>query len=525
MKTNELVKILAAFFLSAAALCASDYYFGTSSGNYGSSGSWFADESRTQPASGAPSQYEDTAVFYETSASAWITQYDTYVGDVVFAGSSSIKFGNQLPKPDNYTAYFDAGGKISAQICGDPVAAVFGTSFDTAEGAVGIDITLGGIDVGTQVYGGKTFESYGNASLSFAFSDERITSSAIRVKGDVNVGGGLDMRSSAVLDIGADKISVEGVVNMKLNGNAYSNILFRKATVFEIGGLSATSEKNDFTICNTGGFSSDIVFKNAAGTDFQFIGNICDDGNSLQYKHDGVVNIAMDGAGTQRIFQSMGSASSSYQYNAQQRGTVSSKSGRLFMDNSRIAADYRLAALSLEGGRFGAGHYDSSKAGAAYFKSANFQSGGLAYENFANHNSIETQVSDKIIVSETFSKAERSGKISVDFSDRNGNALDLQNYAIANDVSGIESWVEILSAGSLDGFDLESKLGGNIYDANGDFYAIGIENGVAVFRWAESLEEGGYALQVGFAQVPEPAVAAAIFGALALGLAARRRVG
>ena len=525
MKTNELVKILAAFFLSAAALCASDYYFGTSSGDYGSSGSWFADESRTQPASGAPDQYEDSAIFYGTSASAWITQYDTYVGDVVFAGSSSIKFGNQLPKPDNYTAYFDAGGKISAQICGDQVAAVFGTSFDTAEGAVGIDITLGGIDVGTQVYGGKTFESYGNVSLTFAFTDSRISSSVIRVKGDVNVGGGLDMRSSAVLDIAADKVAVEGVVNMKLNGGGYSNILFRKATVFEIGGLNATSEKNDFTICNTGGFSSDIVFKNAAGTDFQFIGNICDDGNSLQYKHDGVVNIAMDGAGTQRIFQSMGSASSSYQYNAQQRGTVSSKSGRLFMDNSRIAADYRLAALSLEGGRFGAGHYDSSQAGTAYFKTADFQSGGLAYENFANHNSIETQVSDKIIVSETFSKAEGSGKISVDFSDRNGNALDLQNYAIADDVSGIESWVEILSAGSLDGFDLESKLGGNIYDANGDFYAIGIENGVAVFRWAESLEEGGYALQVGFAQVPEPAVAAAILGALALGLAARRRVG
>ena len=100
MKTNELVKILAAFFLSAAALCASDYYFGTSSGDYVSSGSWFVDESRTQPASGVPNQYEDTAVFYETSASAWITQYDTYVGNVVFAGSSSIKFGNQLPKPD-----------------------------------------------------------------------------------------------------------------------------------------------------------------------------------------------------------------------------------------------------------------------------------------------------------------------------------------------------------------------------------------------------------------------------------------
>ena len=145
-------------------------------------------------------------------------------------------------------------------------------------------------------------------------------------------------------------MAVDGVVNMDLNGGSYSNILFQKTIVFEVGGLNATSERNDFTICNTGGFSSDIVFKNAAGTDFMFIGNICDDGNSLQYHHDGVVNIAMDGAGTQRIFQSMFSTASEHQYSARQRGTVSAKSGRLFMDNSRIAADYRLAALSLEGG-------------------------------------------------------------------------------------------------------------------------------------------------------------------------------
>ena len=527
MKTNELVKILAAFFLSAAALCASDYYFGTSSGVYVSSGSWFVDESRTQPASGAPDQYEDSAIFYGTSASAWITQYDTYVGDVVFAGSSSIKFGNQLPKPDNYTAYFDAGGKISAQICGDQVAAVFGTSFDTAEGAVGIDITLGGIDVGTQVYGGKTFESYGNASLSFAFSDERITSSAIRVKGDVNVGGcaAEGVNSAAIMYIGADKMRVLGVMRFERNGWGFSNATFNKASVLELGGLVATNTGGDTTISNgTGGsFASEIVFKNAAGTDFQYIGAIVDDGNNRADLSaiNAVMNVTMDGEGTQRIFQAVKSETDIL---GRMGGTYAAKSGRLFMDNSRIASDYRLAALSLEGGRFGAGHYDSSQAGTAYFKTADFQSGGLACENFANHNSIETQVSDKIIVSETFSKAAGSGKISVDFSDRNGNALDLQNYAIADDVSGIESWVEILSAGSLDGFDLESKLGGNIYDANGDFYAIGIENGVAVFRWAESLEDGGYALQVGFAQVPEPAVAA-ILGALALGLAARRRVG
>ena len=161
-------------------------------------------------------------------------------------------------------------------------------------------------------------------------------------------------------------------------------------------------------------------------------------------------------------------------------GVYTAKNGRLFMDNSRIAEDYRLAALSLEGGKFGAGHYDSAQAGTAYFKTANFQGGGLAYENFVQHNSMETQVSDKIIISESFTKAEGSGKIAVDFADRSGNALDLQNYATADDAGSVEIWTEILTAGDIAGFDLETKIGENAYDASGDFYAVGVENGVAV---------------------------------------------
>lgn len=102
--------------------------------------------------------------------------------------------------------------------------------------------------------------------------------------------------------------------------------------------------------------------------------------------------------------------------------------------------------------------------------------------------------------------------------------MDLANYGyiVAEGAESIENWIEILTAGELSGFDLESKLGENIYDANGDFYAIGVENGVAIFRWVESLDNG-YSLQVGFAQVPEPAAVAAFLGALALGVAAMRR--
>ena len=533
MKNILSLPLISAALFAAASLHSADKYFGPSSAVFTSNTAWFSDEAKTEQTT-PPTSGDDTAIFYKTKGeasyapTAWVTQIDTYVGNIVSVGNNGIiNLGKELLN-QSVPANFQVYGKLSVQICDESGTMSFGTSFDSAEGSAAVELVFGEIEVGTQVYGGRTYDSYQNTSLYFDYRDSRVSSSLITVNGDVKIGGcaAEGVNSAATMYIGADKMRVLGVMRFERNGWGFSNATFNKASVLELGGLVATNTNGDTTISNgTGGsFASEIVFKNAAGTDFQYIGAIVDDGNNRADLSaiNAVMNVTMDGEGTQRIFQAVKSGTDIL---GRMGGTYAAKSGRLFMDNSRIAADYRLAALSLEGGRFGAGHYDSSQTGTAYFKTADFQSGGLACENFANHNSIETQVSDKIIVSETFSKAEGSGKISVDFSDRNGNALDLQNYAIADDVSGIESWVEILSAGSLDGFDLESKLGGNIYDANGDFYAIGIENGVAVFRWAESLEDGGYALQVGFAQVPEPAVAAAILGALALGLAARRRVG
>ena len=154
-------------------------------------------------------------------------------------------------------------------------------------------------------------------------------------------------------------------------------------------------------------------------------------------------------------------------------------------------------------------------------------SGGFAYENFANHNTMATGAGDKIIIAETFTKAAGSGKISVDFSDANGNALNLENYdyILAESADSVEHWAEILTAGELSGFNLETLLSDGAYDANSDFYAEGIENGIAVFKWVKSLDSG-YSLQVGFAQVPEPAAAVALGGVLALiyaGMRSKRR--
>lgn len=163
---------------------------------------------------------------------------------------------------------------------------------------------------------------------------------------------------------------------------------------------------------------------------------------------------------------------------------------KIFLRQSNIKDGNLNGSLALEDGLSGASAGgDASQAGAVYFTSAEIAGGGLAYENFANHNAFKTGATDRIEISGALSKT-GGGKILVDFSDRGGGALDLSGYELADSVGAIENWAEILSAGKLPGFDLESKIGENAYDANGDFYAAGVENGVAVFRWAESIGDG-----------------------------------
>ena len=66
---------------------------------------------------------------------------------------------------------------------------------------------------------------------------------------------------------------------------------------------------------------------------------------------------------------------------------------------------------------------------------------------------------------------------------------------------------------------IDSSL--NIEDANADFVAENLYDGYAIFKWAEN--QGKYVLSVTFSEVPEPAAISAIFGALVLFLAFKRR--
>lgn len=61
----------------------------------------------------------------------------------------------------------------------------------------------------------------------------------------------------------------------------------------------------------------------------------------------------------------------------------------------------------------------------------------------------------------------------------------------------------------------------NMEDANADFMAENLYDGYAIFKWAEN--QGKYELSVIFSEVPEPAAISAIFGALVLFLAFKRR--
>lgn len=66
---------------------------------------------------------------------------------------------------------------------------------------------------------------------------------------------------------------------------------------------------------------------------------------------------------------------------------------------------------------------------------------------------------------------------------------------------------------------IDSSL--NMEDANADFMAENLYDGYAIFKWAEN--QGKYELSVIFSEVPEPAAISAIFGALVLFLAFKRR--
>ena len=165
-------------------------------------------------------------------------------------------------------------------------------------------------------------------------------------------------------------------------------------------------------------------------------------------------------------------------------GTVEVESGTLIMHSTTA-----LGKLTMTGGGFG------GIEGGVVVSGAEWLGGDIV---FHNTETFFGGLADKITVEGTFTKS-AEGKIGVDFSGLDAASLIEEGNNV----------FDLITANAFEG-SFSS-------DANDDFEAKNLLNAIADFAWA------GNTLTVTFSQVPEPAAIAALFGALALGLAALRR--
>lgn len=238
-----------------------------------------------------------------------------------------------------------------------------------------------------------------------------------------------------------------------------------------IGGLNGSGRITTKLLSDdSNAATSYLTFQNAEGVNTSFTGFVR---RAMGNYRDNVAFV-MDGAGTQSVSLSGNSGAGVV--------GVTVKNGTFYLGNSDSSG-----ALVMEGGKFGAIN------GGTAFDSAVWKGGAFS---FANHETFYGGTPDKITVTGTFSK-EAEGQIAVDFEGLD--ATDLIGYTF-----------DLISAGVVDGTFSS--------DANDDFAARNLLNAMADFAW------NGNALQVTFSQVPEPAAFAALIGAAALALAARRRL-
>lgn len=238
-----------------------------------------------------------------------------------------------------------------------------------------------------------------------------------------------------------------------------------------IGGLNGSGRITTKLLSDdSNAATSYLTFQNAEGVNTSFTGSV----RRVMSNYRDNVAFVMDGAGTQSVSLSGNSGAGVV--------GVTVKNGTFYLGNSDSSG-----ALVMEGGKFGAIN------GGTAFDSAVWKGGAFS---FANHETFYGGTPDKITVTGTFSK-EAEGQIAVDFEGLD--ATDLIGYTF-----------DLISAGVVDGTFSS--------DANDDFAARNLLNAMADFAW------NGNALQVTFSQVPEPAAFAALIGAAALALAARRRL-
>ena len=244
-------------------------------------------------------------------------------------------------------------------------------------------------------------------------------------------------------------------------------------TYIKIGGLDGygTISNNSRTIDPS---TVKLIFANKSDCEFSgiFTEDYMSTGASKEERNT-VMSVKMAGQnGAKQIIRA----------DADFTGTVEVESGTLIMHSTNS-----LGKLTMTGGAFG------GIDGGIVVSSAEWKAGDFI---FYNSDAINSGMPDAIRIEGTFTKA-GDGKIGIDFA-----GFDPSVFIEDGTV------LELITANALEGTFSA--------DANDDFAAKNLINGIADFAWA------GNTLTVSFAKVPEPAAFAALFGAVALAFAARR---
>lgn len=275
----------------------------------------------------------------------------------------------------------------------------------------------------------------------------------LRIEGDINYYA--NGSSSNALWTGLNSLTVKGAVSMiNQNGNIGKWEIENNNTT--IGGLSGADTSNNTIFLRK---DTAITFTNSG--DYSWNGSI----NSEK-----LFDIAMDASATgkQTIKLTDGAINN-----------LTLNGGKFVLASAKATT----GTLYLNGGYFGAANNST------VINSAQWNSGGLLFDMAAIENGY------KISIAGVFSK-NADGQIEINFDGLNGAVY-------------IGDTFELISAGSLDGFNLD--------DANADFAAVNLLNAIAEFSWNDGT------LSVTFGQIPEPAAVAMLLGAAVLFFALRRK--
>ena len=299
--------------------------------------------------------------------------------------------------------------------------------------------------------------------INFASNGDSNYIGNLLVEGGVNINV-TNGANSHVFWTELNSFTVKGAVSM-ITQNAGDAGRWRISnTATTIGGLSGAAASNHQLYIDKDNTS--ITFTNSG--DYSWNGIITDvDSGAANSKK---LNIAMDASATGRQTMTLTDGS---------LNDITLNGGKFVL----ASANATTGTLYLNGGYFGAANNST------VINSAQWNSGGLLFDMAALENDY------KISIAGEFSK-NADGQIEINF-----DGLDGANY--------IGDTFELISAGSLDGFNLD--------DANADFAAVNLLNAIAEFSWNDGT------LSVTFGQIPEPAAAAAVLGAAVLFFALRRK--